>query len=165
MKNKIFQQPARNFTLVLFVSIAIGILTTVAGLGSAIFFSFDVKGYGDNSNLLIVGTAYVAEFMAKVIMIIVPIVEFALAFILLSIAMLFQLGKIRKWKIITGKVIVAIVEIIKIAFVVFLVDIVINISEISITTIIILQQIALCITQIILAVYLIYRHNSILNGK
>lgn len=153
METSLGKQTARNFTMILLISVIAGIISIGAGFCTAKILSVksikevsniekdikrsvdsddidDVEGHGIIIKSLALGTAHLGAFLIKLALIIVPYIEFMGSLILLGIARLIQIGKNESWKLITGKVFVIISIVLKIGLIFFLSSLVISFGAI-----------------------------------
>jgi hypothetical protein len=70
--------------------------------------------------LFISGTVYLSKYFFAGVLLIFPIAEAVISFLLLIIALLFQLGLDKMWKIIISNLFVGIMNIVKVVFVAYL---------------------------------------------
>ncbi|WFR59649.1 hypothetical protein QA584_11345 [Anaerocolumna sp. AGMB13025] len=70
--------------------------------------------------LFISGTVYLSKYFFAGVLLIIPIAEAVISFLLLIIALLFQSGLVKKWKIIVSNLSVGIMNIVKVVFIVYL---------------------------------------------
>jgi hypothetical protein len=115
--------------ILLGVCMLIAIVTIPGGYYSAkIFIKSSDEFFQDFYNgttggiipLFISGTVYLSKYFFAGVLLILPIAEAVMSFLLLIGALLFQLGLDKKWKIIVSNLFVGIMNIVKVVFVAYL---------------------------------------------
>lgn len=106
--------------------------------------------------LSISGIVYFSKYIIGALLVVIPINEFIISCVLLFAALLFQIGALKKWKIIISNILVGLMDIVKILYVVFLVILIYMTFKISFLIItIFLLQIIIGLIPIVLSIKLI----------